>query len=412
MSGTGAQGLTLHEADVLLPMGGERPKPRGALLLDDTGTIVAVGTSSELQRRADRRVQHHVLMPGLINAHTHLVDAGCKAPVKGGEGLLPWVRTLLAEREHRAETTDPKSIEHEIDDTLASMSRTGTVAVGEVTNDLFTLPAVRRSGMRARVIHEALGWSISHREHIRDSIRSARETESWDDTIAHGYGAHAPYSVSPELLTDLLEDARANASPLYIHLAEDPAERELYVFGGGAWSEYLHEIGVWDREWYGSGVSPIEMYDSHGLLNHSLVCVHLADATRNELALLARRGARAILSPSSNLHITGLLPDVSTMVQTGLTFAFGTDGRASNASIDVVDEARVIADRFPWLPPGILLEGLTWRGAEILGMASLGRLRPGCAPGLVSVELSECDTDMRQLERRILFESRARRRVA
>jgi 5-methylthioadenosine/S-adenosylhomocysteine deaminase len=155
--------------------------------------------------------------------------------------------------------------------------------------------------------------------------------------------------------------------------------------------------------------SPIAYYDELGLLNDRFIAVHLADATASEIRLLAGRGVRAILSPSSNLHITGALPPLDAIAKYGMRFAFGTDGRGSNASIDVVGEARLLWEQAPELPAGRYLDALTSAGAEILQFEELGTIGRGARPGLLSVEVDAATDDVRSLERQILTSPASKR---
>lgn len=396
-------GLVLHTAEAVLPMGGCPPIRDGGVLVDRTGTIVQVGCIDTMPGWDERR-HHQILLPGLINAHIHATDAGVPEPLQGGDGLVNWVERLL---EYRARPVTRSS------DTLAAtlhlidaMASVGTVAVGEVSNDLETCAAFRSSGFRCRYMHEALAWQTIRAPIVMESMANACDARYWDDTVAHAYAMHAPYSVSATLALALQRASERNSTNLYIHLAEDQDERRLYVTGDGPWAEFLKRAGVWDPGWSAPGMAPIAYFDQIGLIDNRLVAVHLAGATRSEIAVLARRGARAILSPRSNLHITGLFPDVRSMVRCGLEFAFGTDGRGSNSSVDLLAEASQVAARFPDLPPGVLLEGATWGGARILGFADMGRLRTGRRPGIVSIITGTTPADYRSLEKAILFDRR------
>ncbi len=411
-------GRTLHTAAILLPMtdaaddGGVRrrrdvPVLRDAgVLLDADGTIVEIGPIAGITSGFDVRVDHALLVPGLLNCHVHLIDAGRSSIVPGGQGLNAWVRGLLAARGAEEGAVD---LDAAVLATLAEMRAAGTVAVGEVANSYTTLAPIARSGMRCRFIHELLAFP---RERALPAIASATEladAEHWPPNVAHTLAAHAPYSVSPELMRAIVEWTGARGLNFHQHLAEDPAERELYERGSGPWREFLERVGAWEPSWEGTERSPVEFYDTIGLLNERFVAVHLANATSGELALLAGRGARAILSPASNLHITGLLPDLETIVRVGMRFAFGTDGRGSNASVDVIDEARLLFERFPDLRPGAFLRALTADAAAILQFPDLGALRPGTAPGLLAVAIGDVTDDLTRLEAQILTAPASRR---
>jgi cytosine/adenosine deaminase-related metal-dependent hydrolase len=388
---------TLHTAEILLPMGGAPATRNGAVLADESGLVLEIGTPGALAPRADARVDHQIVMPGVVNCHTHLVDARRRSTVPGGRGFIHWAGGLLSTRvDAEGDLTDA------VAGLLARMRSLGTVAVGEVANDFTTLDGIARSGMRCRFMHELIGFREEKAGEIMARAREAEESIEWPEGVAYALAAHAPYSVSPELVRLIAERSRARGTFFYEHLAEDVDERTLYATGEGPWVGFLKSIGSWDSAWGGVGGGPMEYYDRLGLIDEHFVGVHLTDAGDDEIALLAARGASAILSPSSNIHITGRLPRFTSIAQSGMRFAFGTDGLGSNPGIDVFDEARIMLESSPDLPAGIILEALTTRGAEVLGFDDLGAIRIGTRPGLISVEIADLVDDLGEIERRIV----------
>jgi cytosine/adenosine deaminase-related metal-dependent hydrolase len=111
------------------------------------------------------------------------------------------------------------------------------------------------------------------------------------------------------------------------------------------------------------------------------------------MSLLRERNASVVLCPRSNLHIELKLPPLVMMRDAGLEPALGTDSLASNASLDVLAEARALHDRFPGVPARDLLQMATWNGARVLKRPDLGRIVKGAKPGiaLVKGELGAAD---------------------
>lgn len=392
-------------------MGGGEPIIDGGVIVDERGTVIEVGTCDALSGSFDARHDYQVILPGVLNCHVHLTDARRAEPLPGGAGLNRWVRELITVRNAEKKIDEEENLIAAVADTLDRMRDAGTVAVGEVANNLLTLDPIARSAIRCRFIHELIGF---RRERAHEIMRRAiedRDSVDWPENAHHTFGAHAPYSVAPELFRMIVEHTEEKGLFFHQHLAEDPDERLLYEQGDGVWREYLCEIGAWDETWRPQGAHPVEFYDRLGVLNDRFIAVHLADATVEEVELLARRGVRAILSPSSNLHITGKLPKLDAITASGMRFAFGTDGRGSNASIDVFSEAQILLERWSDLRPGIFLEGLTTSGAEILQFDDLGAIRPGARPGLLALHVEHAGDDLRSLERQIVMSSPEQRRL-
>ncbi|KXK57250.1 MAG: amidohydrolase family protein [Chlorobi bacterium] len=408
-----SNGSILHHAEFLLQPGQPNPLSTDCgVLCDADGTILAIGPAGQLRPRADATTHHQILMPGVLNCHAHLTDAGIQTPVGGGQGLVQWVQDLLASRGKTEGEGEPEeAFGKQVSGVIRQMMASGTVAIGEVANNLRTIPAIAETGIRCRFMHELLGFPESRAQQSILSALADWQLPELPPTISYTLAAHAPYSVSPLLMELIHQRNMAHGTLTYQHLAEDPDERRLYEEAAGPWREFLERIGGWEPTWGPPGISPIEFYSRIGVMDGNYVGVHLTDATEPEIALLASRGAGAILSPASNLHITGKLPNVPALVGHGVKFGLGTDGRGSNPSIDVFDEAKILLEHFPNLPAGTFLEALTIHGAELLQFNNLGKITPGQALPLLSVLVRESPSDLRGLERAIVMEAVGRRCV-
>jgi aminodeoxyfutalosine deaminase len=184
-----------------------------------------------------------------------------------------------------------------------------------------------------------------------------------------------------------VRDARERGRRLSLHLAEHPAERRFLEHGDGpivAWYESRLKLRRDLLEW--PGKSPVAFADDLGALGPHGVCVHLTDASPEEFELVARRGASVVFCPRSNLFIETRLPPLLTARAAGILPALGTDSLASNASLDVLAEARALGERFPTVPARELLRMATWEGARALGRADVGRVARGARPGLFAID--------------------------
>ncbi|MBC8144317.1 MAG: amidohydrolase family protein, partial [bacterium] len=379
---------------------------------DTHGTILALGDASSLCDSTSERVSLQVLMPGVVNAHTHLTDAEVEIPIPGGDTLPQWVARLLEARNARIDTAQStvradrgpmQSVSAPaVKDALKRMYDAGTVAVGEVSNGIATLDAVRESGMHALFIQELVAFRSAVAESVFARALEVEESAQWSARVRPTISIHAPYSVSPALARLIVDHNARNHRLTHIHLTEDPEERSLFEKGSGKWRDYLESRGVWDHDFVPPGMSPIKYYDQLGLLGPGIAAVHLADAHDEEIAIVARRGVRVILSPTSNLHIGNRLPPVDSIVNHGIEFALGTDGRGSNPSVDVFDEARLLAERFSSLDGMLLIRAMTTNGADILGFPELGRIAIGRTPGLVAIEMRDVAGSASEVARRML----------
>jgi cytosine/adenosine deaminase-related metal-dependent hydrolase len=367
---------------------GERPPIEGgAVVLDAGERIVAVGTAVELRaQHPDARWERHdaVLTPGLINAHTHLELSALRGKVPGGRGFVPWVEGMLVARDRLAAEQDLESI----DAAVGELLRTGTVAVGEVGSSLAPVEPLGTAPLLGRVFHEVYGMGAAGEQRLRDAdaIRE-RKRPGWPDNLGYSVAPHTLYTLGPELVRALLARARDAGALTTLHLAEHPAERKFLADGGGPFARFLESKGANLAEFSPPGTDPVRYAESLGALSPDVLCVHLADARPDELERVASAGAPVALCPRSNLHISVKLPPLLDILDAGLRPALGTDSLASCASLDVLEEARTLAERFPTVPARTLLAMLTSWGAAALRLDDrLGTLAPGKSPGVVAFE--------------------------
>ena len=342
--------MIVHAAPWVVPIASP-PLRDGAVALDGD-RVVAVGSVDALRpllRSAGSVVEHRgVLMPGVINAHLHLELSHVRVP--GGDGLVPWIRRLLATRS----APDANAARA----AAKAMAARGTVGAVDISNDGATDALFADAGIEARVLHERIA--------PRGEPSDARGRET----------PHATYSCGPAALRTLA--ARNGGHIASIHLEEDPAEAAGLVDGGGPFAEFLRE-----RDALPSvdvpGVRPIAWLDSLGVLGPGTLLVHLTVADSDSLDRAARNGCIAVLCPRSNLHIGGRLPPVGGIRAAGLRAALGTDSLASSPTLDVLGEVQALARAgvdAEWLVRAATLGGALALGASHLGVLGVGK-RPG-----------------------------------
>jgi aminodeoxyfutalosine deaminase len=361
----------------------------GAVIVDDAGTVVDVGPAATvLPRHAGAPVERvrGVLLPGLVNAHTHLELSALRGRVPGGAGFVPWVEQLIGVRAELRPEEDAEAVGKAVEELEAY----GTVAVGEVTNSLTAVRTLARRGFVGCIFHEVFGVERDGLERRMAGLAAFVDENvgAWPSAeLAYAPTAHTLYTTHPDVVRRLFREARERGVRASIHLAEHPAERRFVEHGDGPiadWYESRLKLRRDLLEW--PGVSPVAFADELGALGPHVLAVHLTDARPEELDLVARRGSPVVLCPRSNLFIETRLPPLLAMRTAGLSLALGTDSLASNASLDVLSEARALADRFPTVPARELLRMATWEGARALGRADVGRVAPGARPGLFAID--------------------------
>ena len=361
----------------------------GAVIVDATGAVVEVGPAAEmLPRHAGAAVERvrGALLPGLVNAHTHLELSALRGRAPGGAGFVPWVEQMIGVRAELRPEEDVEAIDRAVEE----LDAYGTVAVGEVTNSLAAVRALARRGFVGCVFHEVFGVERAAVERrVTDLARVVEEAVgAWPSAeLTYAPTAHTLYTTHPDVVRRLFREARDRGVRASVHLAEHAAERRFLQQGDGPiadWYESRLKLRRDLLEW--PALSPVAFADELGALGPHVLAVHLTDARPEELDLVARRGSPVVLCPRSNLFIETRLPPLLAIRSAGLFPALGTDSLASNASLDVLAEARALADRFPTVPACDLLRMATWEGARALGRTDLGRVAPGARPGLFAID--------------------------
>jgi len=368
-------------------VGDGAPIADGAVVVSGRGVVVEVGVAGEVLPRhqgiAVERVRG-VVFPGLVNAHTHVELSTYRGRVSGGRGFVDWVDRFVALRGETAGDEELEGIARGVSELEAAC----TAAVGEVTNTLAAVHPLARAGIGGCVFHEVFGV---HREQVMTRVEALKaELEErvggWPTAdISYAPAPHTLYTTHREAVSVLLGAALAHGARTSLHLAEHAAERRAIEQGDGPVPQWL------ERRARAAGLDwpRLPLFDyaaSVGALAPHVLLVHLTDATSAELARVAQSGAPVVFCPRSNLYIEGKLPPLLAAREAGLEPALGTDSLASNASLDVLVEARALRDRFPGVPARDLLTMATWNGARALGRPELGRLAKGASPGVAAID--------------------------
>lgn len=372
-----------------------------SLLVQTTGRfarrILAVGTTDELRTHpawgSARKIDlpGRVVAPALTNAHTHL-DLTHIGPQPMGEGgFAPWID--MVRRGRLAEDAD---IAESVRQGVGLLLRGGTLAVGDIAGSVGGAPSLAP----AQVLDEGGLAGVSYLEFFALSPDGApgldRALERAGQfqpasNIRLGLEPHAPYSASP----GAYGRARESGLPLCTHLAESLAERELVAGGAGPIADMLAGLGLWTgtvSAQFGGGRSPVAHLD--GLLE-GVLAVHLNDLSDEDIAVLARGGARAAYCPRASTYFGA--PDAfgphryRDLLAAGVPVALGTDSvvnlppdAVAARGISVLDEARLLLER-DGVSAALLLEMLYRHCPEALGLAP-PMLEPGGEVlGLISV---------------------------
>jgi 5-methylthioadenosine/S-adenosylhomocysteine deaminase len=364
-------------ADWVVPVEGP-PIRDGAVVIED-GAIVAVGAAAELG--AGERYRDAVILPGFVNAHSHLEYA-----VYGGFGdglsFAPWI-ALHVERKQRIDLADVEAIAR-----FGALEclRSGITTVGDCSFSGAAATACADIGLRAIVYLEVFGTDESALESRFEPARE-RIAGALSDTVRLGISPHAPYTCT----LNLYRACAGLRLPMATHLAESEAETEFLRTGTGSWQDFADLLVP------PPGTTGIRALAGAGLLGPHLLAAHCVQADEEEIELLAANDVAVAHCPRSNALLGCGIAPLSALRAAGIRVCIATDSPASTPSFDMFDEmrsaiagARARERRPDALSAAEALELATLGGAQALGWdAELGSITPGKRADLTVLSLAE-----------------------
>jgi cytosine/adenosine deaminase-related metal-dependent hydrolase len=338
------------------------------------------------------------LLPGLVNAHTHLELSYLRDEVPPASEFVTWIRGVIGARRTRPDPQSPEivdAVRRGIGEAVAS----GTVLVGDISNTLVPFAQLTGSPLAGVVFLELLRFNVPDGDAlVDDALRQLRALAPCP-TVRASLAAHAPYSVAPALFEALRRamDRDPAIAPCSVHLAESSEEVEFIATGGGPWRNLLEELGAWSPEWTAPGVSPVQYVEEHGFLDGRVLAVHGVQMTRGDLARLAASGATLVTCPRSNGHTGAGAPPIEEFYASGVRVAVGTDSLASAPDLNVFAELATMRALAPSIPPASLLDSATRQGARALGFGhEFGTLEPGRRARLLAVSVPRSVDDVEE----------------
>ncbi len=385
---------TLMTAAWVAPMtGGDTLRDGG--VVHEGGKIVAVGSSHLLKHSyPDASVEDLgdvVLLPGLINAHTHLELSDCVSGAPPTDGFSRWLVTMI-QRGSAAPTEMLTQVTRAVERGVLQCLQFGVTTAGDISRlcDL-TRPLLRQMPLRVVSYGEVTAMG-KRRGLLEERIAAAIDERHAGERVRIGLTPHAPYSVEVSAYARCLEVAKAANLPLATHLAETPEEREFLAHHAGPlramWAQHLS----WDDAVPKFAGGPIRMAHAIGLLDYPTLLAHVNDCGDDELGLLAAGRASVVYCPRTH-HYFGRSPHRwREMLAAGINVAVGTDSCASSLDLNIVDDLRVLHETAPGLDVQTVWSMATSRAARALQMeGAVGKIAAGGAADFVTFAVVGAD---------------------
>jgi aminodeoxyfutalosine deaminase len=335
------------------------------------------------------------ILPGFVNAHTHLEFSDLAAPLgRPGMAFPDWIRAVVAHRRSRTDADRRAAIRQGLEES----ARTGTTTLGEIATsgwpvDLLLGNASSPRHPAAVVFLELLGLLPE-----RTTANIAAAAEHVERLGAVGFSPHSPYSANRKVIRYAAEVSRMARIPLAMHIAESPEEMRLLAAGDGPLRDLLQEFGAWDPRAIPLGTRPMDYLRLLDLGDRALV-VHGTYLGDEEIRFLARRAGRmaVVYCPRTHDYFPHAPYPLAKMLAAGITVALGTDSRASNPDLNLFEELRFAATHHS-IAPDRLLAMATLSGAKALGRDhEVGTIAAGKLADLAVVRLPNLEADPYEL---------------
>ena len=376
--------MTVYRADWILPVVDE-PMADGWVAIEH-GRIAGVGSGGEPDA-VD--LGHVVILPALVNAHTHLELSYLRGAVPPADRFLDWIGGVMAARRRFPNPEDPAILQEALAG-IKEARASGTGLVGDISNTLVSVPMLREAAAPARVFYELLGFNADDPVGlVREARARVNRIENTNGDVRVSLAPHAPYSVSRGLFTAIREDLDAHPGDISsVHVGESVDEMEFVARGTGGWRDMLTALGVWTDEWRAPGVSPAKYLADFGFLDSRVLAVHAVQCDGEDLSRLHTLGTTVVSCPRSSRHVGVGDPPLEAFHAMGVKVALGTDSLASVPDLNMFGELAAARRIAPRVSARYLLESATLCGARALGFGEqLGSIERGKQAMLIAVRL-------------------------
>ncbi len=384
----GAEDMPLAEAGLspritlraryVFPIIGE-PIADGAVTVEN-GRIVRVGRAPA-PSAAVEDLGNVAVLPGLINAHVHLNFSDLTVPL-GYQGIstVAWIRHVIQWLETAATDAGAHAdtIAHGIQESL----RGGVTTLAEIAQPHWPIDGADRFPANIVLFQEVIAPTeqrTAQAVRLANAFLQAVPKQFTEKRLRVGLSPHAPYSVHPSLLTEVVRIANERRSLVAMHLAESREELEFLSAGSGPFRDLLENIGAWDPTLVPRGARPLDYLRQLARVPKALV-IHGNYLNDEEISFLAANNGRmsAIYCPRTHAWFDHDPYPLQKMLAAGVQVALGTDGRGSAPNLSLLEDIRCAAVRHADVPPAQLLQLATLGGARALGLDhDIGSLEPG-----------------------------------
>jgi len=372
--------MRIIQATYIIPLNAA-PVKNGYLYIEDDGTIIHLSHVAPITDHFEVEVYEGIVCPGFVNTHCHLELSHMKGLMPEATGLSKFVSHIPQSRKEC--TLDPAQ---SMKDGDQEMCDAGIVAVGDISNTTDTLEVKTGSLIKYHSFVELFGLDKSKADCLlADGLKILEKYKSFG--LSASLAPHAPYSLSPQLLKGIYSNSKDRL--LSIHHQETPSENELFLESKGELANLFGGKGLDISSQMGFGKNSSQ----YSLLQYlpkeqKVLLVHntCSEATDIDQIETYFTNAYWCTCPKANWYIERRLPNYDLWREKNLKITIGTDSLASNDTLSVLEELKLIQKNYPHIPTDELLAWACKNGAEFFAYDKLGSFKPGNKPGVILIE--------------------------
>lgn len=367
--------IQYFSADYVVPVTSD-PIKNGIIAIED-GEIVGIYKDLDASINADVKMLSGVLIPGFVNTHCHLELSHLLNTIPQKIGLVDFIGKVMGNR-----NADMESVADAMLKADNAMFENGIQAVGDHVNTSISADIKNDSRIRYHTFVEIIGLK---EEEILDKIDEARDIEFYFDSSHSSITLHAPYSCSKSLFKTFKKSVSED-NIISIHNQESEEENKLFRYKSGDFINFYDKIGVDMSDFKAQARNSIQSYLNFLPASNRTILVHNTFTSIKDLDFMNRMGRTVTLClcPKANLYIEDTLPKIQLFLNQKFDIALGTDSLASNDTLSILDELKVLHAAHRELSFIDTIKWATINGAKALGLEEeIGSLEVGKKPGLV-----------------------------
>ncbi len=337
-----------------------------------------------------------VVIPGLVNAHTHLELSDLRGKLPPPKSFTQWLGHIVAFRRKEA----GRPLDHAVEKGVTLSLESGTTTVADVSSTGDSLRVLPNLPIRKRVFKEVICFEPGKvagvmEEAIRELSGLKNAVGAYCNTplLYAGLSPHAPYTACPKLYLGCALFARGSDLLLCTHVCETLEEVEFLREGTGSFALMLRALNMLG-DWKPPGMYPLEYLKATGALTATVswLLVHCNYLNEKDIKVIEETRSNVVYCPRSHRYFGHTGHPFQELLRRGINVALGTDSLASNQSLSILEEMKFLHDNYPGLDPVEIFSMATDRGARALGLGErVGRLIPDMEADIAVIELSRGD---------------------